>query len=370
MKTVCDKESLSYALQKVHKAVSLKNPLPILSGIKLEAEKDRIILTATDLELGICCSTTADVFEPGAFVLPAKYFTELVRRLPDLPVFIESDQFTGGVLIKYGNSEAAINSFPVEEFPEVSFPAGEVSFHMEEKILREMIGQVAFATATEESRPIYTGVLFKISNNQLQVVATDIHRLAWRSVPLDNCDGVDKELIIPGKALVELAKFIGSPDKSVEITVTENQALFSTEDTRVVTRLIDGQYPNFNMVIPKNHIARVSLESKDLLEAVGRASLLAGEGSPVVMLNIESDALVISINTEAGRVREELPFCHEGEPVQIAFNARYLVDALKAAGSGEIEIEFFGPLSPGIIRPAGNEEYFSLVLPVRLRGEQ
>lgn len=369
MKIVSDKNSLLDALQVVQRAVSVKNPLPILSGIKMEAEENRVFFTATDLEIGIRCSLGAEVIEPGAAVLPARYITEFVRRLPDVPVFFESDQATGSVAVKYGQSEASINGYPVEEFPEFDLPESDIKFTLPAEVLKEAIRQVIFAVAADENRPIFTGVLLEIRENQMQLVATDTHRLAWRSVSLENCENVDIKIIIPGKTLNELTKIIVGQEKKIGITVTENQILFSTDETSMISRLIDGNFPNYRQVIPKDHVSRVVAKTKDLGEATERASLLTKEGSSIVRLSLNNNILVISVNTEAGRVREELPVYQEGSPIQVAFNARYLSDVLKVIGSDEINIEFTGPLSPGILKPVEEKRFLSLLLPVRLREE-
>lgn len=369
MKVVSSKENLLYAVQVVQRAVSVKNPLPILAGIKFEADNDRIFLTATDLDIGIRCSFLAEVLEAGTAVLPAKYIIELIRRLPDVPIFIESDPLKGSVTVKYGQSEAIINGYPAEEFPDFPLPESEVNFCISADTLKEVIRQVVFAAATDESRPVFTGVLFEIQEGQLQVVATDTHRLAWRKVSLENCDNLDINLIIPGKTLNELVKIIPGPEKTINVTVTENQVLFNTEDASLISRLIGGQFPNYRQVIPPKHITRIRLKTRDLAEAAERASLLTREGSSIIKLNVNDSTMVISVNTEAGRVREELSVYQEGEPLQFAFNARYLGDVLKVVGSEEINMEFTGPLSPGILKPVGDQEYLSLLLPVRLREE-
>jgi len=367
MKFISNKEKLTNTIQVVQRAVSLKNPLPILSGIKFETEEERVSLTATDLDIGICCSFPAEILEPGAAVLPAKYIGDLVRRLPDLPIFFELDRDTGGVNVRYGQSEAVINGFPVEEFPEFPIPESEINFSVPETVLKEVIKQVVYAADTDENRPIYTGVFFEINGSFAQVVATDTHRLAWRRLPLDNFENIDINFLIPGKTLNDLSKIIGEAERSVKVTVAETQVLFATDDICLISRLIDGKFPSYRHVIPGEHISKARLKTRDLEEATERASLLARDGFPVVKMDIGENSLVVSINTEAGRVREEMPIHMDGEPVQIAFNARYLGDVLKVIGSEEVIMEFTGPLSPGIFRPSGNKEYFSLILPVRLR---
>ena len=369
MNFTSDKEELLNAVQVVQRAVSLKNPLPILSGIKFEAEEGNVVISATDLELGISYSFPAEVIEQGKAVLPAKVITELVRRFPDVTIFFKSDPLNGSVTVKYGQSEANINGYPVEEFPELPLPVGDTKFSIPGEILKEVISQVLFATARDENRPLYTGVLFEISNGEVNIVATDTHRLAWRKILLDNIGELNINLIIPGKTLNELIKVAGLSDQPLEITVAENQVIFKTENVYLVSRLIGGNFPNYRQVIPNDYVTRTRLKARDLAEASERAALLAREGAPVIKINIGDNILVVSVNTEAGRVREEISVFQEGEDLRFAFNARYLSDALKAIGTEEVILEFTGPLSPVIIKPVGEMEYLSLLLPVRLREE-
>lgn len=366
MRVIATKEQLVNAVQIVQRAVSVRNPLPILSGIRFEAVENKIFLTATDLDMGIRCSFAAEVIEPGAAVLPARYVSELVRRLPDVPVFLSAETTTGSVTIQYGQSETSINGYPAEEFPDFPLPNGDLTFDLPVEVLKGVVKQVVFAVANNENRPVFNGVLFELKDGNLQVIATDTYRLAWRRLPLENCEKIDINIIIPGKTLIELVKII-EPEKIVNITVTENQILFRADDTCLISRLIDGQFPNYKQVIPNNYLTRIRLKTKELAEATERASLLTKDGSPIVKMSLEQNKLVVSVNTEVGRVHEEIPVFQEGEPFQVAFNARYLGDVLKAMGSEEISMELTGPLSPGVLRPVDDKEYLSLLLPVRLR---
>jgi DNA polymerase-3 subunit beta len=316
--------------------------------------------------MGIRCSFEAEVIEPGAAVLPARYISELVRRLPDVPVLLSSEPLTGSVTIQYGQSETSINGYPAEEFPDFPLPSGDITFDLPVEVLKSIVRQVVFAVANNENRPVFNGVLFELKDGKLEVVATDTYRLAWRSLSLENCKRNNINIIIPGKTLTELVKII-EPEKTVNITVTENQILFRADDTCLISRLIDGKFPNYKQVIPQNYLTMVRLKTKELAESTERASLLTKEGSPIVKMSLEQNTLVVSVNTEAGRVHEEIPVFYEGEPFQVAFNARYLGDVLKAVGSEEIIMELTGPLSPGIFRPVDDQKYLSLLLPVRLR---
>ncbi|OPY58846.1 MAG: DNA polymerase III subunit beta [Pelotomaculum sp. PtaU1.Bin035] len=369
MNFISSKEDLLSAVQIVQRAVSHKSPLPILSGIKFCAENDLLIVTATDLEIGIQCSVQAEIFEVGSVVLPAKYITEFFRRLPDVPIFIKSDPLTGNVSVKYGHSETNINGFLAQEFPELPLPVSEVKFSVPEDILKEAIRQVVFAVAVEESRPVFTGVLLEINGGEMQMAATDTHRLAWRKLKFDDSNNIDINIIIPGKTLNELSKVIGRPEKEVDITVTDNQVLFSVEDLCIISRLISGKFPPYRQVIPQGRVSRIRLITRELAEAVERAALFTTAGSSFIKLLLQNNILVVSVSTEVGRVYEEIPVYQEGEPMQVAVNTRYLSEALKVLGSGEINIEFAGPLNPLVLKPVEGNDYLSLLLPVRIREE-
>ncbi|OPX88304.1 MAG: DNA polymerase III subunit beta [Pelotomaculum sp. PtaB.Bin104] len=369
MNLISSKDDLLFAVLTVQRAVAQKSPLPILSGIKFKAEADQLFVTATDLEIGIQCSVKAEIIEDGSAVLPSKYITELIRRLPDVPIFIKSDPFKGNVTVKYSHSETIINGFPVDEFPNFILPAGNITLNIPEDIFKEAVKKVVFAVGTDENRPIFTGVLLEINDGQMQLAATDTHRLAWQKLNIANIDETEIKIVIPGKTLNELSKIIGRPEKFVKITLTSNQVLFTTEDVSLISRLISGEYPHFRQVIPQEPLSRVRLKTKDLIAAAERADLLNPEGSSVIKMQVQDNVLVVSVNAVAGRAYEEMSVFQEGEPVQVAFNARYLVEMLKVTGSEEIDIEFTGPLSPGVIKPVGEAGYLSLLLPVRIREE-
>lgn len=369
MNFISSKEDLLFAVQTVQRAVSQKNPLPILSAIKFKTEEDKLMVTATDLEIGIQCLVKSEIIEDGSAVLPAKYIIELIRRLPDVPIFIKSDPLKENVTVKYSHSETIINGFPVDEFPDFLLPDSNISFNIPEDIFKEAIKKVVFAVGTDENRPIFTGVLLEISDSQMQMAATDTHRLAWRKLKVENVEGTNIKTIIPGKTLNELSRIIGRPEKLVKITLTNNQVLFATEDVSFISRLISGEYPPFQQVIPQDPLSRVRLKTKDLVDAAERADLLNPEGSSVVKIKVQDHTMVVTVNAVAGRAYEEISVYQEGEPIHVAFNARYLVEMLKVAGSEEINIEFSGPLSPGLIRPVGEADYLSLLLPVRIREE-
>lgn len=367
MNFISRKDDLLFAVQTVQRAVSQKNPLPILSGIKFKTDNNQLLVTATDLEIGIQCSVKAEIIEDGSAVLPAKYVIELIRRLPDVPIFVKSDSLKNNITIRYSHSETIINGFPTDEFPDFILPTGYISFYISEDILKDAIKKIVFAVGTDENRPIFTGVFLNINDGQLQMAATDTHRLAWRKLKIDNVDGADIKTIIPGKTLNELSKIIGRPEKLVRITLTNNQVLFATEYVSFISRLISGEYPPFRQVIPQKPFSRVRLKTKDLIDATERADLLNPEGSSVVTIQAKDNVMSVTVNAVAGRAYEEISVYQEGEPIHVAFNARYLIEILKVAGSEDIDIEFSGPLSPGVFKPVAEVDYLTLLLPIRIR---
>lgn len=366
MKIVCSKENLLSGVQVVQRAVSSKNPLPILSGILIQTHEKGLKLAATDLEIGIECIIPVTVIEAGEVVLPAKYFSEIVRKLPDVKIEIETNQENNSTIIKYAQSEFNINGFSAAEFPMLPQIEGIYNYHVKADLLKNMIRQVIFATSNDENRPIFTGVLFELEEQELKLVTTDTHRLAFRRASLNNSNDQGCQFIIPGKTLNELSRIISSEEENISINFNESQVLFESSNISLVSRLIEGQYPNYRQVIPSGHTSVIRIKTRELQESVERASLLADIGNNVIKIQVEQEKMVInSTAVEIGRVHEEIAIYLEGEVTNISFNARYLMDVLKVVDAEEINIELTGSLSPGIIKPVSNDNYLYLLLPVR-----
>ncbi len=348
----------------------MRNPMPVLAGILFEATGGSLYLSGTDLELGICCRIPCDVIEPGAAVLPAKYITELVRRLPDVPLFLKLDPETGLVMIKYGDSEAYLNSFPAEDFPGVSLPEGGVKLTLSGSKMRDCLRRVVYAADTDENHPIYSGVLFEIKSNCAQMVATDTYRLAWSSFVIDSSEELDIKIIIPGKTLNEILRITGDDD-TVCVTITGNNISFQLDNVYLVSRLVAGDYPNYKIVIPEKFSSKITFKTKAILEASDRALLFSikdgSRESSYIKLSLDGSLLTVSANTVTGRLHEQYSVLAEGEPFHIAFNARYLGDALRSIGSEDFSMEISGPLSPAVLKPVGRDDHFSVLLPVRVR---
>ncbi len=366
MKILCTRDNLLNGVQMVQRAVPSKNALPILSGILLKAQNNRLHFTGTDLEMGIFCSTPVQVIEEGSAVLQARIFADLVRHLPDTAIEMELIPGTKTVSIRYNPSETSINGMDPEEFPVIPELDDNLTVTLRTQVFRSMVKQTAFAASMDENRPIFTGVLLAIDNRQLKMVATDTHRLAYKTGVIESSFDSAWQAIVPAKALVEVSRLIKEEDESITLVLTDNQVLFRFGDTSVISRLIEGQFPNYKQVIPSSCKTKIRLGTKAFTEAVERAALLAREGSNIIKIKAQDSALVITSNSpDLGKSYEEIDIEIQGEETQIAFNSRYLIDVLKVIDTEEILIELTGSLSPGIIRPMEAENYLYLILPVR-----
>ncbi len=368
MKVIASKDNLSHGVQIVQRAVSAKNPLPVLTGILVKASEGHLTFSATDLELGIECVTPATVEEQGGVVLPAKYFSEIVRRLPDVTINFESSKEKNNTIIRYGQSEFNLLGMPEEDFPSLPTVDSDSVLSVKQEQFKTMIRQVGFATSTDDNRPIFTGILMEIEQGNMKLVATDTHRLAYRIGQIDKAqESMEKSVIIPGKTLNELNKIMTGEGEDLKIAFGDNQVVFEMPGIRFVSRLIEGQFPNYRQVIPQGCKTKIKVKTKDLLESAERASLLAKDGSNVIKFNIEEEYMMISSNSpDIGKIEEQVPIVMEGEKTQIAFNSKYLIDVIKVIDTEEMMVELTGPLSPGIIKPIDDESYIYLILPIRV----
>ncbi len=369
MKFSANKDTLQHGVQVVHRAVSTKNPLPVLSGILLKTENNRLSLTATDLELGIECSVPVNVEKEGGVILPARYLSEIVRRLPDVRINIEVNS-ENNTLIKYGESEFNLLGMPADEFPILPAIDSESVLVIKQELFKNMIKQVVLATSADDNRPIFTGILMEIeSDSNIRMVATDTHRLAYRSAKLENGERkkFEKAVIIPGKTLNELSRILTGEGEDLQIAFGENQVVFEIPGVKFISRLIEGQFPNYKQVIPQGCKTKIRIRTRELLDSTERASLLAKEGTNIVKMNVSEEKLTITSNSpEIGKIEEHIHIKMEGEATQIAFNSKYIIDVLKVIDSEEVFLELTGSLSPGIIKPTESENYLYLILPIRI----
>ncbi|MFC4768474.1 DNA polymerase III subunit beta [Effusibacillus consociatus] len=377
MKVSIERSALLSAIQNVQRAVSNKTTIPVLSGIKIAAEKEALKMTATDLETGIETSLpthvdneqVAKIMEEGAIVLSARYLSEIVRKLPHSTVELEVKQ-NYLTVIRSGTSEFNLHGLHAEEFPRLPQVSGNQMFSIPSIVLKDMIRQTVPAVSTEEIRPVLTGVVASLKDGHLRFVATDSHRLAQREVVVEAPAALSfSNVIIPGKSLSELGRLLPDNDALVDVVIAENQILFKFAQTQFYSRLIDGQYPDTSRIIPTAFKTSIRVGTKLLLEAVERAALIARDNdNNVVRLNIKSNQLEISSNSpDVGKASEMLsPAQFGGEELLIAFNAKYLIDALRVVEGEDTTVEFTGSMSPFLIKQPDNAGYLHLILPVRI----
>jgi DNA polymerase-3 subunit beta len=367
MRIFCPKEDLHHAVQTVQKAVATKTPLPILTGIYLSAQNDELQLQATDYEVGISCTVKATVEEPGAVVLSGRYFQEMVRRLPGDTIEISSSKEDRTIKVTSQNSQFNLLSLPAEEFPVLKPVSGDNAFTVQDAILRELIRKTVFACATDEARPIFTGGLLEVDNDEVRMVATNTHRLALKKAKIAG-GGNGVKMIIPSKILNELARLLTSEEPmDVKLSWQKNQVGIVFDDVYINSRLIDGQFPDYNKVIPATFVTTVILNTDQFLDAVERVSLLARDGEyNVVKFFFKDGAVVISSNNpDIGKAREIVDATTNGNEVEIAFNAKYVTDILKNIDSEELVFSLNTPLSPAGIKPVGDDNYTYIITPVR-----
>ncbi|WP_112179022.1 MULTISPECIES: DNA polymerase III subunit beta [Paraliobacillus] len=378
MQFIIQRDLLIESIQHVMKAISARVTIPILTGIKIEATTDGIKLTGSDSDISIESFIpkeeegieNVEIGENGSIVVQAKYFPDIIRKLPLKTVEISTDDHFQ-VTIKSGGAEFHLNGQDAVEYPQLPIFKPENSFELKNDLLKNLIKQTVFAVSTVETRPILTGVNMKVEDHFLDFVATDSHRLASRKIPLDQANEKVNfsNVIIPGKSLTELNKILDDNEETITISVTENQILFQTKNLYFLSRLLDGNYPETARLIPEQSKTIVYAKTKELLQAIDRASLLAKENrNNVVKLQTKgNNEIEISSNTpEVGQVTEDVKTeSIEGEDLKISFSAKYMIDALKTIEEDRVKIEFTGAMRPFIMRPVDNEFILQLILPVR-----
>jgi DNA polymerase-3 subunit beta len=376
MKLTILRNELNDAIQHVSKAVASRTTIPILSGIKLDASLTGVTLTASDTDISIQSfiplqtpnKTIGTVTRTGSVVLTAKFFVEIVKKLPHEEVHIEvGERFQ--TLITSGATEIQLVGLDPEEFPVLPTIQEDQVVSIPGDLLRDMIRQTVFAVTTNESTPILTGVLWNLQEGIYKFVATDRHRLASRTATVELYDVRFSNIVISGKTLNELAKIVPDQNVMVDIVVAENQVLFKLGNVLFYSRMLDGTYPDTSKIIPQTFKTELVLNTKLLSDSIDRAYLLSREEKTniVRLITTENGGIEISSSSsELGKVTEQLDVSSmRGEPLKIAFNSKYMLDVLKVIDSEELFIGFNGAMSPIIIRPSDHENSLHLILPYR-----
>ncbi len=376
MRVSCLQENLAKGLSVVGRAVSPRSTLPVLGNVLLTTDGGRLKLSATNLEIGISCWIGAKVEEEGGITVPARTFIDLVNALPPERVDMELITRTQTLNLRAGRSEANIKGIDAEEFPVV--PADEGGMHyipVEAEALRSAIAQVAFAAATDETRPILTGVLVKFEDTKLTLAAADGYRLSVRSIALSHPVPDPFSIIVPARALVELGRISGEQEEPIRVSVTptRNQVLFRLTDIVLVSQLIDGNFPDYRQIIPREWVTHTVVDTAAFLKACKAALIFAREAAHITRLHIKPGSelspghmVVSATSAETGDDVSELDATVEGDEIEIAFNVRYLIDVLSVINTPQVALNTTTPSSPGVIRPVGDVDYTHVIMPMHL----
>ncbi|GAX00026.1 DNA polymerase III subunit beta [Secundilactobacillus mixtipabuli] len=377
MKFTINRAAFIKELNNVQRAISSKTTIPILTGLKLSADESGLTLTGSDADISIETLIHADnpdnqlaIQNPGAIVLPARFFSDIVKRLPEDNMTLD---VTEGFQteITSGSASFTINGLDANNYPHLPEIDASDQITLTGDVFRELINQTVIAVSNQESRPILTGVHFTLVDNQLLAVATDSHRLSQRKIELPSAASATYDVIIPGKSLTELARMIGDDNPDVEMRLSENQVLFTIGDTMFYSRLLEGNYPDTSRLIPNESTTSAEFDAKGLLSAIERASLLSHESrNNVVKLTLDpanSQAKIFGNSPDVGNVEEALtPSEMTGDELEISFNPDYMKDALRSFGAAVIAIAFTSPLRPFTLVPTEDKENFiQLITPVR-----
>jgi len=362
-------ENLARGLQVVGRAVSSRASLPVLSNVLLRTEDAGLKLTTTNLEIGITCWVPGKIETDGTLTVPARLFADIVNSLPaGERVDLESDG-PDSLRIRSGRFRARIKGIEADEFPAIPAAGERPTTRVSQKVLRTALGEVAFAAASDESRPILTGVLTRFSGDRLTLAAADNYRIAVKTI--DILDPVEeKSVVVPARSYSELVRILSDTDAPVDVVLApaKNQVLFHVEGVDLITRLVDGQFPNYQQILPTTHSTRAIVDREDLLKATHLSALIASSSANVVKLTVSADgagSVAVSANAEIGDNEGEIEAEVEGEGTTIAFNARFLAEVLQNLDATQLAIEFNGPLSPGVLRPIGDADYVHVIMPVR-----
>lgn len=367
MKFTVNKSDITEAVGNIQRAVSTKTSIPALEGILLGAGEEGLELCAYDLELGITTVIPAFVVEPGRAVLSAKLFSDIVRRTPAETITITVDEKNMATL-ESGYSRFSIIGIPAEEFPELPKLTDSTQFSMAGSVLKSMIRQTLFAIAESDAKPIHQGSLFNLENGMMDVVSVDGYRLAVRREPVEFSDSL--VFVVPGKTLSEILKLIKETDDPVEISAGRRHILFKIDNYTVISSLLEGEFLNYKAAIPPESQTEVVLKTREAIDSVERVSLLITDRlkSPVRCLFNENE-IKLNCTTSMGRASDQIDVEMTGQSVEIGFNNRYLLEALRNTECDEVKVQLGGPLSPMKVVPKEGDSFLFLVLPVRLKSE-
>ncbi|MGH7562741.1 MAG: DNA polymerase III subunit beta [Gemmatimonadales bacterium] len=368
MKFTITRDKLQEGLVAVAASVPSKTTLPVLANLLVEASRDGLRLSGTDLDISVSTTIPASVDQEGATTLPARKLVEIVKELPNAAIrFASSGEQR--VQIECGKSRFKLLGLSREEFPAFPTVKFEGGWKVQAKDLQKLIGHVAFAASTEESRPILNGVLWELRADRMRMVATNGHRLARMDVPASGTGGGQVDLIVPPKALDQIRRLFGGDDE-IEIGKSDNHLGFRSTTTQIYTRLIEGPYPNYEQVIPRENDKSLTADRGTLAAALRRMSIVASDQTHRIRMSFGNGACKLSVQTpDLGEAQEEITVSYEGDALEIGFNAAYLLEILKFMPTDEVRMTFKAPERAATCEPVGWDDpasYLTLVMPLRL----
>jgi DNA polymerase-3 subunit beta len=365
LRITCSKDHLVQGLGVVARAVSTRTSVQILSGILVEARESKLQLAATDMEVSLRATVSAEVEGDGVVVLPGKTLADIARLLPADEVTIEHRPMESVVHVTSGSASYTLHMYNPEDFPRLPELQGVPTFIVDRKSLLETIGRVARAASRDESRPVLTGILVQFTTGKLVMAATDSYRLAVKETPLEH-NAPEIEAIVPSRALQELARIATTGDE-IEVGVHENQVLFSTSGVWLTTRRIDGQFPNYRQLLPESFEHELTLPRGELLDVVRRASVMIQRSTPLQVRLAEGELTVIARTQDVGESHESMPAAFTGEPLEIGFNADFLREGLESIDGDDVRVKLISPLRPAVLQ-GERDDFTYLVMPIRLPG--
>lgn len=367
MKIVCKKNELARGMQTVQNAVSSKSTLPILSHILLEAEKEnKLKLCATDLEVGIRTFVNTEIIESGAVTLPGRMISDIVKEAPEDMVEILTEE-KSKVVVNSGKSCYRIMGLPGDEFPKLPELVSEKSFNITCEMMKEIIKRNLFAISRDEARYALNGILIRLEKGEIIAVATDGRRLSILRKDVPGVEKMDRALILPSKAVNEINKIIENVDGEVKISIGENEVVFHAGEVMIAARLLKGDFPDYDKVIPKTYNTRLTLERERFLSCMKRVSLVASEKSNIVRLSLGNGKMILSASTpELGEATEDMDVSYDGEDEILAFNPSYIMDFLRNETCGEVYVDIINSESPIVLRAVGDESYLYVTMPIKI----
>ena len=373
MKISLLQENLAKGLATVGRVVSTRSTLPVLANVLVATDGGRLKLSATNLEIVVTCWVGAKVIEEGEITIPSRTLSDLVNTLPSEIVEMRLDEPTQTVHINCGRTEANIKGIDAKEFPLIPEPETDNPIKVERDVLKQMINRAVFAAATDDTRPVLTGVSTRFEGNEVKMAATDGFRLSVSTAELPGYVENSIDIIVPARALAEVSRAIGDNDKPVSLTLPSgrNQIIFDMGDVVIVSQLIDGQFPDFQSVVPDKPQTRTVVSTAEFLKACKTADIFARESSHTAKISIEpgdelmrGHATIAATSAETGNNIAQVDASVDGEAVEIAFNVKYMTEVLNVINTPQVAIETRSPMEPGVIKPVGEDSFVHVIMPM------